>query len=73
LNYASASIRQLTAAQEQDMSDKRDVKEQIWKILEDDVSDESNLNRRGDSAKLEEARQLLTSQQKVGGLEVAKW
>lgn len=48
--------------------------EDIWHLLKEGVPNNKNLLvLRGDPARLEEAKRLLESQQKLQGIEVAKW
>jgi len=56
------------AAQERYSSDS------LWNLLKSGTPNNKDLLvLRGDPAKLEEARRLLESQQKLQGIEVAKW
>lgn len=49
-------------------------REHIWSMLKTGVPTEKNiLAFRGDPQKLEEIRKLLEGQQKLHGVEVAKW
>lgn len=48
--------------------------ESIWEILKNGVPNNSNiLSVRGTPKQLEEAKKLLESQERLRGIEVAKW
>jgi hypothetical protein len=56
------------------MANEKSGSDHIWKLLKEGAPNNKDLLVvRGDPAKLEEVKRLLESQQKLHGIEVAKW
>jgi hypothetical protein len=56
------------------MAQEKHGSDDIWQLLKSGAPNNKDLLvLRGDPQKLEEARRLLESQQKLQGIEVAKW